>query len=143
VTAVDSADKLTMLRDIGADHVIDYAGEDFTRNGQRYNVIFDVIGKSPFARSMAVLAPRGRYLLANPRQTDRLRATRVSGDDGKRVLFATDERGASALERLRELIEAGKLRPVIDRRYPMEQLAEAHRYVDSGRKQGSVAITIA
>jgi NADPH:quinone reductase-like Zn-dependent oxidoreductase len=142
VTAVDSADKLAMLLAIGADHVIDYAHEDFTRNSQRYDVIFDVIGKSPFARSMAALAPDGRYLLGNPRWADRVRAARAGRDDGKRVLLATDDRGAPALEQLRELAEAGVLRPVIDRRYPLEETAEAHRYVDSGRKQGCVAIDL-
>ena len=142
VTAVDSGDKLPMLHATGADHVIDYTREDFTRHGQRYDVIFDVIGKSPFARSMAALAPGGRYLLGNPRWADRARAARAGGDDGKRVLLATDDRGAPALEQLRELVEAGVLRPVIDRRYPLEETAEAHRYVDSGRKQGCVAIRV-
>jgi len=142
VTAVDSAGKLDMLLAIGADHVVDYAVEDFTRNGRRYDVIFDVIGKSPFARSMAALAPGGRYLLGNPRLADRARAA-ANRDGDRRVLLATSERGAPAMERLRALAEAGVLRPVIDRHYPLEQTAEAHRYVDSGRKRGTVAITVA
>lgn len=143
VTAVDSGDKLDMLLAIGADHAIDYTREDFASDGRRYDVIFDVIGKSPFARSLEALAPGGRYLLGNPRQADRRRAARAGRYGDKRILTADDERGATAMERLRELVEAGVLRPVIDRRYPLEETAEAHRYVESGRKRGTVAITVA
>jgi len=142
VTAVDSGDKLDMLLATGADHVIDYTREDFTRDGRRYDVIFDVIGKSSFARSMAALAPGGRYLLGNPRWADRTRAA-ANRDGARRVLLATAERGAAAMERLLELTEAGVLRPVIDRRYPLEETAEAHRYVESGRKRGTIAISVA
>ena len=137
VTAVDSAAKLEMLRSIGADHVIDYAQEDFTRRGERYDVIFDVIGKSAFGASMRALEENGRYLLSNPGLSHLVR-----GAGNKRVIAGSSSRSTRQLVRLRELIEAGKLRTVIDRRYPLEEIAEAHRYVESGRKQGNVVITV-
>lgn len=142
VTAVDSGGKLDMLRAIGAAHVIDYTQEDFSRNGQTYDVIFDVAGKSPFSRSMASLNPNGRYVLGNPRPSDRVRAPLASGKGGKQVIIGTSAVTSEDLDFLRQLIEAGRLKSVIDRRYPLAQTAEAHRYVDTGQKAGNVVITI-
>jgi NADPH:quinone reductase-like Zn-dependent oxidoreductase len=141
VTAVDSAGKLDMLRSIGADHIIDYTQEDFTRRGQVYDVIFDVVGKSSFSRSLGSLKPNGRYLLGNPGLTQRLRARWTSTGD-KRIIYGTGGQKAEDLLFLKELIEAGKIRPVIDRRYSLEQMAEAHRYVDSGQKKGNVVVSV-
>jgi len=141
VTAVDSPGKLDMLRSIGADHIIDYTQEDFTRRGQVYDVIFDVVGKSSFSRSLGSLKPNGRYLLGNPGLSQRLRARWTSTED-KRVVYGTGGQKAEDLLFLKELIEAGKLRPVIDRRYSLEQMAEAHRYVDSGQKKGNVVVSV-
>jgi NADPH:quinone reductase-like Zn-dependent oxidoreductase len=141
VTAVDSLEKLEMLRSIGADHVIDYAQEDFTRRGEAYDVIFDVVGKSSYSRSLRSLKPNGRYLLGNPGLPTRLRA-RWTATGGKRVIHGTGGHKAEDLAFLRELIEAGKIKPVIDRRYPLAQMAEAHRYVDTGRKKGNVVVTV-
>jgi NADPH:quinone reductase-like Zn-dependent oxidoreductase len=141
VTAVDSAGKLDMLRSIGADHVIDYAREDFTGNGQTYDVIFDAVGKSPFSRSMRSLKEGGRYLLANPGMRNRLRRGSSKGGT-KRVIFGAAGANTKDLAYLRELIEAGKIRSVIDRRYPLEQVPEAHKYVETGAKKGNVAITV-
>lgn len=145
VTGVDSAEKLDMLRSIGADNVIDYTREDFTRSGKTYDVIFDVIGKSSFSRSIRSLAPNGRYLLANSPLSHRLRGRWMSGRSGKKVLFWASRSASEYAEDfkfLTELIAAGKIRPVIDKRYPLEQAAEAHRYVDSGHKKGNVVITV-
>jgi NADPH:quinone reductase-like Zn-dependent oxidoreductase len=145
VTAVDSGDKLAMQRGLGASRVIDYTREDFTRSGATYDVIFDVIGKTPFARCVRMLTPQGRYLIANPRLSYRLQARWTRLGAGQRVLFWAS-RSASEYQAdfqcLSELIEAGQVRTVIDRCYPLEQLAEAHRYVESGRKQGHVVITV-
>ena len=134
VTAVDSPEKLDMLRSIGADHVIDYTQEDFTRRGQAYDVIFDVVGKSSFSGSLRSLKPNGRYLLGNPGLSQRLRA-RWTSTSGKQVIYGTGSQKAEDLVFLKELIEAGKIKSVIDRRYPLEQTAEAHRYVDKGTKR--------
>jgi NADPH:quinone reductase-like Zn-dependent oxidoreductase len=145
VTGVDSGEKLELLRSIGADHVIDYTKEDFSKRGETYDVIFDVIGKSSFARSIKALRPNGRYMLGNPPLSQRLRSRWVSRGSGKQVIpWAT--RTASEYQEdarfLIELLEAGKLRSVIDRCYPLEQTAEAHRYVETGRKKGHVVITL-
>jgi NADPH:quinone reductase-like Zn-dependent oxidoreductase len=142
VTAVDSAEKLDMLRSIGAEHVIDYRREDFTRSGMTYDVIFDVIGKSPFSRSIRSLKPNGRYLLANPKLSQMVRGPRISSRSGKKVIAGAAGRKAEDLIFLKELIEAGKIKVVIDRRYPLEEIAEAHRYVETGRKKGNVIITV-
>lgn len=142
VTAVDSTDKLNMLRSIGADHVIDYTQEDFTKNRQTYNVIFDVVGKSSFSRCRESLKDNGRYLTANPGWSQMLRGQRTSKKRGKRLVSGTASRRTEDLLFLKELIEAGKLRAVIDRRYPLEQTAEAHRYVETGQKAGNVVITV-
>ncbi len=142
VTGVDSADKLDMLRGIGADHVVDYTKEDFTKTGETYDVIFDIAGKSPFSRSVRALRENGYYLLGNPRLLSMLRGLWTSATSTKKVVLAFAEPKPENLDFLRELIEAGKVKPVIDRTYPLEQIAEAHTYVETGRKKGSVAITI-
>ncbi len=142
VTGVDSAGKLEMLRSIGADHVIDYTQEDFTKNSQRYDIIFDVVGKSPFARSIKSLKENGRYILANPRPSHTIQGRLTSSRSSKQVLFGAASRKIEDLIFLRELIEDGKIKSVIDRDYPLEQTAEAHRYVETGQKKGSVVITV-
>ncbi len=145
VTGVDSAEKLDMLRSIGADHVIDYTREDFTRSDKTYDVILDVIGKSSFSRSIRSLAPNGRYLLANPPLSHRMRGQWMSRRSGRQVLFWTPRSASEYAEDfkfLTGLIEAGRIQSVIDRCYPLEQIAEAHRYVDSGHKKGNVVITV-
>lgn len=142
VTAVDSGPKLDMLRSIGAEHVIDYTQEDFTERGETYDVIFDVIGKSRYAGSMRSLKSGGRYLMANPRLSVLLRGLVSSRSGGKRVIAGAAARTAEDLQFLTELIEAGELRTVIDRTYPLEQAAEAHRYVETGAKQGNLILTV-
>ena len=142
VTGVDSGPKLDMLRSIGADHVIDYTQEDFAQRDETYDAIFDVVGKRSFARCIRSLKPDGRYLLANPRLSTVLRGLWISARSAKKVLTATAGRAPEDLAFLTELIEAGKITPVIDRRYLLEQVAEAHRYVETGQKQGNLVITV-
>jgi NADPH:quinone reductase-like Zn-dependent oxidoreductase len=142
VTAVDSTGKLDMLRSIGADHVIDYTQEDFTRSGETYDVILDVVGKSPFSRSIRSLSEDGFYLLANPGLSHMVRGRWTSMTSDKRVIMGAASHKTADLLFLKELIEAGKLKTVIDRRYPLEQTAEAHRYVETGQKAGNVVITV-
>jgi NADPH:quinone reductase-like Zn-dependent oxidoreductase len=142
VTAVDRTGKLDMLRSIGADRVIDYTQEDFTKRGETYDVIFDVVGKSSFSRSIRALKQNGRYLIANPRLSKMIRGRWVSMRSSKNVIFEMTNQKTEDLMFLKERIEAGMLKPVIDRRYPLEQAAEAHRYVETGQKKGHVVITI-
>ncbi len=142
VTAVDSAKKLDMLKAIGADHVIDYRKEDFTKNGESYDVILEVAGKSSFSRGIRSLNPNGRYLLANPRVNTMLRGLWVSMTSSKNVIIEMAGEPVEDLIYIAELVEAGTIKSVIDKRYPLEELAEAHRYVDTGDKAGNVVITV-
>ena len=142
VTGVDSMLKLDMLRSIGADQVIDYTQEDFTNNGQTYDVILDVVGKTSFSRCIRSLSQNGRYLLANPGLSQMVRGPWTSMRSSKKVIIGAGSQKSEDLIFLKELIEAGKIKSVIDRRYPLEQTAEAHRYVETGQKMGNVVITL-
>jgi NADPH:quinone reductase-like Zn-dependent oxidoreductase len=142
VTGVDSTGKLDMLRTIGADQVIDYTQEDFTESGETYDVIFDVVGKSSFSRSIQSLKENGIYLSANPGVSKMLRGPRTSKIGSKKAIFGGTIYRTEDLVFLKDLIEAGNIKSVIDRRYPLEQTAEAHRYVETGHKKGHVVITV-
>jgi NADPH:quinone reductase-like Zn-dependent oxidoreductase len=131
-----------MLRSIGADQVIDYTQEDFTKSGETYDVIFDVVGKGSFSGSVRSLKQNGRYLLANPRLSQMVRGRWTSMRSSKKVIFGAASSKTEDLIFLKELIEAGKIKSVIDRRYPLEQTAEAHSYVEKGHKKGNVVITV-
>jgi NADPH:quinone reductase-like Zn-dependent oxidoreductase len=141
VTGVDRTSKLDMIRSIGADHVIDYTKEDFTKNGKTYDVVFDAVGRSSFSDLLRSVKPDGYLLLGNPGLSQLFRGLRGS-KSGRKVLRWTGSYPSQDLIELRDLIEAGKLRSVIDRRYPLEQMVEAHRYVDTREKQGNVVITV-
>lgn len=142
VTAVDSTTKLDMLGSIGADHVIDYTREDFTENGKTYDVIIDVVGKSPYSRSVRSLNRNGRYVLGNPRFSGFFKGLWTSMTSSKKVIAALTGYRMEDLVFLKDLIEAGKIKTVIDKRYRLEQIADAHRYVETGQKTGHVVITV-
>jgi len=146
VTGVDSTGKLDMLRSIGADQVIDYTKEDFTKSGQSYDFIFDVVGKGPFSGCIRSLKKNGLYLLANPRQLHIIRGIWTNMISSKKVIFPASGMDTEDLTEdliyLKELIEEGKIKTVIDKRYPLEQTAEAHRYVETGQKAGNVIINV-
>ena len=131
-----------VLRSIGADHVIDYTQEDFTKTGETYDVIFDIVGKTSFSRSIRSLEKKGFYLLANLRLSQMVRGLWTSMTSSKKVIVGTASYKTEDLIFLKELIEAGKITSVIDRRYSLEQTSEAHRYVDKGHKKGNVVITL-
>jgi NADPH:quinone reductase-like Zn-dependent oxidoreductase len=143
VTAVDSAPKLEMLRAIGADRVIDYAQEDFTAGPETYDVIFDVVRGTPSARMVRMLTENGCLLMANPGFLQIVRARWASRGSKKRVSFAASSGTSEDLAYLRGLVEAGELRPVIDRSFPLEQMVEAHRYAETGQKLGNVVVVVA
>ena len=142
VTAVDSTAKLDMMRSIGADHVIDYTQEDFTKRIETYDVIFDVVGKASFSGSMRRLNKNGRYLLANPTLRKMIRGFLRSKISNKKAISGVSSYKTEDLVHLRELIEAGTMKSVIDRCYPLEETAEAHKYVETGQKKGNVVITV-
>ena len=142
VVAVDSTGKLEMLREIGADQVIDYTERDFTDDAGTFDIVFDVVCRAPFGRVVRLLRPRGRYVLANPRTSHFIRGlwTSVTGD--KKVVFSSGTGKSEHLRAVTGLIEAGELRPVIDRQYPFEQMAEAHRYAETEQKKGNIVIVV-
>ncbi len=142
VTGVDSTGKLEVLRSIGADQVIDYTQEDFTKSGETYDVVFDVAGKSSFSGCIRSLNKKGFYLLANPRLSLYVRRLWTSMTSRKKVITGIAHERTEDLIFLKELIEAGKIKSVIDRRYPLEQIPEAHRYVETGHKKGNVVIIV-
>jgi NADPH:quinone reductase-like Zn-dependent oxidoreductase len=141
VTGVDSTGKLDMLRSIGADHVIDYTREDFTKSGEIYDFILDVVVTSLYSRNIRSLKKTGRYLIADPAR-QLVRARWIGMTSSKKVIFGAASPKTEDLVFLKELIEAGKIKSFIDRRYPLEQIVEAHRYVESGDKKGHVVITV-
>jgi NADPH:quinone reductase-like Zn-dependent oxidoreductase len=147
VTGVCSTANLEWVSSLGADQVIDYTKEDFTENGKTYDIIFDTVGKRSFSNCKSSLTDEGIYISTVPTPVMMLQALLSAKSSGKKVRFvAAGLRPASEkikdLDFLTELIEAGKLKPVIDRWYPLEQIVEAHRYVEKGHKKGNVAITV-
>lgn len=144
VTGVCSTANLGMVKALGADKVIDYTKVDFTKSGQSYDVIFDAVGKSSFSSCKSSLTPRGIYLSTVPTLSTILQMLWTSKSGSKKAKFVTAGlmQNKGNLIFLKELIEAGQLKSVIDRRYPLEQTAEAHRYVEKGHKKGNVVITL-
>ena len=138
VTGVCSTTNTEMVKSIGADKVIDYTKEDFTRSGQVYDIIFDSVRKTSFSRCKRSLKRRGSYITVD---WPLITALWTSIVGSRKVVFGIAKR-IEDLTFLRELIEAGKIRAVIDRSYPLEQTAEAHRYVETGHKKGNVVITL-
>jgi NADPH:quinone reductase-like Zn-dependent oxidoreductase len=142
VTAVCNTKNLEMVRSLGADKVIDYTREDFTKNGQTYDVIFDAVGKHSFRRCQGSLN-RGGFYLATDLWQNLVLALWTSRIGDKRVVFPIPPRYTKKdVLFLKQLIEAGKYRAVIDRCYPLEQVIEATRYVETGQKTGNVVLTI-
>jgi NADPH:quinone reductase-like Zn-dependent oxidoreductase len=142
VTAVCSTANVELARSLGANEVIDYTQEDFTKRGETYDVIMDTAGTAPYSRSKRALKERGRLLVVLGGLPDLLQAPWVSLTTRKRVVAGPAAGRAEDLRFLAGLAEAGSFTPVIDRRYPFEQIVEAHRYVDTGRKKGNVIVTI-
>jgi NADPH:quinone reductase-like Zn-dependent oxidoreductase len=142
VTGVCSTVNLELVRSLGADSVIDYTQSDFTKNGETYDVIVDTAGTAPFSRCKASLNKGGRLLQVLGSLAGLLQAPWVSLTTDKKVIAGPAIECAEDLQFLARLAQAGEYKPVIDRRYPFEQMAEAHRYVDTGRKRGSVVVTL-
>ena len=142
VTGVCSTPNLEMVKSLGADKVIDYTKEDFNKSGETYDVIFDAVGKSSFSGCMRSLKKEGIYLQAVAAPALLVRMKWTSTMSSKKLIGGTATPKTENLIYLKELVEAGKIKPVIDRRYPLEQIVEAHRYVDKGHKKGNVVITV-
>jgi NADPH:quinone reductase-like Zn-dependent oxidoreductase len=142
VTGVCSTANVELVRSLGATRVIDYTREDFAVNGETWDVIMDTAGTAPFSRARNSLAEKGRLLVVLGNLGDALRAPFSAMTGSRRVIGGTASGRAEDLKFLAELAQAGEFKPFIDRRYPLEQIVEAHRYVDSGRKRGNVVVTM-
>ncbi|MBC7810030.1 MAG: NAD(P)-dependent alcohol dehydrogenase [Burkholderiales bacterium] len=142
VTGVCSTPGMERVKALGADRVIDYTKEDFTKNGETYDLIFDIMGKSSFARLKNSLKPNGRYLLASFKMKQLFQMLVTSRSGGKKVICALSSENLEDLLLVKELVEAGTIKSIIDRCYPLEQAADAHRYYESGLKRGQVVITL-
>ncbi|MHA2185517.1 MAG: NAD(P)-dependent alcohol dehydrogenase [Promethearchaeota archaeon] len=142
VTAVDSTEKLDMLRSIGTDQVIDYTQVDFTENGEKYDFIIDVVSKSSFTGSIKSLRQNGRYLIANPGLSQMIRGKFTRKKNNKKVLFGSAKPKIEDLLFIKELIEVGDIKTIIGKRFPLEQTVDAHRYVETGAKIGNVIINV-
>lgn len=147
VTGVCSTRNVELLKSLGADQVIDYTQEDFTKNSETYDIIFDAVGKSSFAQSKGALKEGGIYLSTVLSLDILFQMMRTSKSSGKKAVIAftglrQPQDKANDLDFLRELAEAGRIKPFIDRRYRLEEMTEAHRYVDTGRKRGNVVMVM-
>jgi NADPH:quinone reductase-like Zn-dependent oxidoreductase len=144
VTAVCDTATVELVRGLGADRVVDYTAQDFTQDAQTYDAVFDAVGKTTFGRCRPLLKPGGTYLSSDlgpgwqnlmlPLATRLLR--------GKRVRFPFTQTGREVVRHLGELLESGQFKPVIDRRYPLDRIVDAHRYVETGKKIGNVVIEV-
>ena len=142
VTGVCSTTNLELVKSLGADKVIDYTKEDFTKSGETYDVFFDAVRKSSFSRSKRSLKKKGFYLTTDMGLALIFQMLWTSLIGSKKVISGIPNNRTEDLLFLKELVESGKLKPVIDQRYPLEQMVEAHRYVDKGHKKGNVVITV-
>jgi NADPH:quinone reductase-like Zn-dependent oxidoreductase len=144
VTAVCDTDNLDLVKGLGADRVIDYTTEDFTKDEQTYDVVLDSVGKSSFSQSRPLLKPAGIYISSElgPRAQNPFLALIAPLQRGKRVMFPIPKHDQEMMGYFRELIESGQFKPVIDRTYRLDQIVEAYRYVEAGQKIGNVVITV-
>jgi 2-desacetyl-2-hydroxyethyl bacteriochlorophyllide A dehydrogenase len=142
VTGVCSTSNIDLVKSIGADYVIDYTKEDFTQNGERYDVIFDTVNSISVSRSLKSLSKNGTMILSAAGMPEMVQGLWISKTSSRKVLTGVISHAAKDIIFLKELIEAGKMRPVIDRTYDLAQMAEAHAYVEKGHKKGNVAITV-
>jgi len=142
VTAVDSRIKADMLGQIGADHFIDYSKQDFTQTGQTYDVIFNMVAHSNYANAITCLKPKGRYLIGNLRISDMLRSVLTSIFSDKTAKFAFTAEKQAELLALKDLIEGGKIKSILDKTYPQEQASQAHHRVETEQRLGIVIISM-
>ena len=142
VTGVCSTANMALVQSIGADKVIDYTQEDFTKNGEIYDVIFDTVKTINVSRSLKSLSKNGIMILSAAGMPEMLQGLWISKTSNKKVLTGVISHTAADITFLKELMEAGKLKPVIDRAYPLEQIAEAHAYAEKGHKKGNIIINM-
>ena len=142
VTGVDSPDKLELISSLGADHVIDFTKGDYTNSGELYDLVIDVVGKGSVARRLKLLQKGGYYFLAYAGLSHILLSIWTSMTSNKKLKIESSNQKKEDLILLKELIEAGKIKSIVDKSYPLVNTAEAHRFVENGQKKGNIAITV-
>jgi len=142
VTGVSGTTKLAFVQALGADKVIDYTKEDFTKNGERYDLIYDILGKSSFEKCQSSLTPNGILLYASFKTKQLVQMMQTSKSTGKKVICTFSSETLDDLNFIKGLVEEGKLKTVIDKRFSLEETAEAHRYYESGKNAGNVVIAV-
>ena len=142
VTGVDSTDKLDMLRSLGANHVIDYTKGDYTQSAETYDLIIDVVGKGSVSRRLKLLKEGGYYFLAYAGLSHILLSAWTAMTGNRKLKIESSTQKKEDLMFLKELLETGKIKSIIDRSYPLEQTAEAHRYSETGQKKGNIVLTV-
>ncbi len=142
ITGVCSVNNVELVKSLGADKVIDYTKEDYTQSSETYDIIFDTVGKGSFLESKNSLTQKGIYLGTFPKFSIIFQMIWTSKIGSKKAIYATAPESKDDLIFLKDLIEAGKIKSVIDRCYPLEKIVEAHKYVEKGHKKGNVVITL-
>ncbi len=143
VSAVCSTANVELVRSLGADHVIDYKKDDFTKTARNYDVIFSTVGRTSFAECKDLLHESGRFITSDGAPSDYWNVLRSKVLGGRKVIAGVAADADKGIAHIRALVEAGKLKAVIDRHYPLKAIVEAHRYVDQGHKRGNVVIDVA
>ena len=143
VSAVCSTTNVELVRSLGADHVIDYKKDDFTKSGHSYDVIFSTVGRTSFAECKVLFNENGRYITSEGAASDYWNVLRSKMLGGPKVIAGVTSDAEEGIAHIRTMIEEGKLKAVIDRHYPLKAIVEAHRYVDQGHKRGNVVIDVA
>ena len=142
VIGVCGTNKLAFVQALGADKVIDYTKEDFTQNGEKYDLIYDILGRSSFDKSQSSLTPNGIHLYASFKMKQVIQMMQTSKSTGRKVICTFSSENLDDLNFIKELVEDGKFKTVIDKRFPLEETAEAHRYYESGKNTGNVVISV-
>ncbi|MEE9454079.1 MAG: NAD(P)-dependent alcohol dehydrogenase [Paracoccaceae bacterium] len=142
VSGVCSTANLALVKSLGADKALDYTSEDFSKNGEVYDLIVDTTGTAPWSRCKGSLTKTGRLLVISGSLGDMLKAPFVSRKHGKKLISGVSMGSIENLKFLTDLVETGHFKPLVDRVYPLEQAVQAHAYVDTGRKKGSVVLSI-
>lgn len=142
VTAVCSTGNISLIKSIGADRVIDYTQEDFTKNGETYNVIFDTVNAISISRSLKSLTKNGIMILSAAGMSEMIRGLLISTTSSKKIMTGVIKHSKADIVFIKELVESGKYKPVIDKTYSLEQIVEAHAYVEKGHKKGNVGVDV-
>jgi NADPH:quinone reductase-like Zn-dependent oxidoreductase len=142
VTAVDISEKHDAMKEAGADETIDFRKMDFTKSGVKYDVIFDVVGKSDYAGCIVSLNPKGRLLISNPTFGKMIRARFTEARTDKKVIIGVSQRKREELDFLKKLVAEKKIIPIIDKVYSLDEIPEAHTFAESGMKRGNIVVKI-